>query len=46
MIVVNFCHLDNQSEYRLATNLPEAEVSEAEVGEIYRDPWAIEYGNF
>lgn len=40
--VVNFCDLENHSEYRLATNLPEAEVSEAEVGEIYRNRWAIE----
>lgn len=39
--VVNFCDLETQTEYRLATNLPE-EVSNEEIGEIYRSRWQIE----
>lgn len=40
--VVNFCDLENKSEYRLATNLPEDKFSNEEVGEIYRKRWGIE----
>ena len=40
--VVNFCSLENQVEYRLATNLSELEFSHLEIGEIYRKRWAIE----
>lgn len=43
--MVNFCDLETQSEYRLATNLPsdgEEEVTNEEVGEIYRQRWQIE----
>ena len=40
--VVSFCNLENHSEYRLATNLPETEVSNEEIGEIYRKRWGIE----
>jgi putative transposase len=34
-------HLETQTEYRLATNLVE-EVSNEEIGEIYRRRWDIE----
>ena len=40
--LVNFCDLGNQSEYRLATNLSISEMSNKEVGEIYRHRWGIE----
>lgn len=43
--IVAFCDLENQSEYRLATNLPlegEMAVTNAEIGEIYRQRWQIE----
>jgi putative transposase len=40
--VVSFCDLESRSEYRVATNLPEAEVNSEEIGEIYRHRWAIE----
>src|SRR5579883_2516009 len=40
--VVNFCSIENKSEYRLATNLNEVEFSNQEVGEIYRQRWGIE----
>lgn len=40
--IANFCSLDNQVEYRLATNLSESEFSHLEIGEIYRKRWAIE----
>ena len=40
--VSNFCSLENQVEYRLATNLSESEFSHIEIGEIYRKRWAIE----
>ena len=40
--VVSFCSLENHSEYRLATNLTETEVSNKEIGEIYRKRWGIE----
>lgn len=40
--IVNFCSLENKSEYRLATNLKQEEFSLEEIGEIYRKRWAIE----
>ena len=40
--ISNFCSLENQVEYRLATNLSISEFSNEEVGEIYRKRWAIE----
>ena len=40
--VSNFCGLEKQVEYRLATNLSESEFSHIEIGEIYRKRWAIE----
>jgi IS4 transposase len=40
--IVNFCSLENKSEYRLATNLNESEFSNQEIDEIYRQRWAIE----
>lgn len=40
--VVSFCCLKSQREYRLVTNLKESEVSAEEIGEIYRNRWAIE----
>ncbi len=40
--IVNFCSLENQREYRLATNLSESEFGDEEIGEIYRQRWAIE----
>ncbi len=46
--VVAFCDLENKTEYRLVTNLPieknelMSEISNAEIGEIYRQRWQIE----
>ena len=40
--VVNFCDLENQSEYRLVTNLSEEEMNNEEIGEVYRHRWGIE----
>ncbi len=46
--VVNFCDLETKTEYRLVTNLPDSKtdlteaVSNDEIGEIYRQRWAIE----
>lgn len=40
--IINFCSLENHVEYRLATNLNEVEFEGEEVGEIYRNRWAIE----
>lgn len=43
--IVAFCDIENQSEYRLATNLPaegETGISNEEIGEIYRQRWQIE----
>jgi putative transposase len=37
---VGFCDLESKTEYRLATNLKE--ISNEEVGEIYRKRWQIE----
>jgi len=38
--VVWFCDLESQTEFRLATNLEE--ISNEEIGEIYRHRWQIE----
>jgi putative transposase len=38
--VVCFCDLESRSEFRLATNLDE--MTNEEIGEIYRDRWQIE----
>ncbi len=47
--LVHFCDLETKVEYRLVTNLPyweegskEVAISNAEVGEIYRQRWGIE----
>lgn len=40
--LINFCDLENHSEYRLVTNLSLLEVTNEEVGEIYRHRWGIE----
>lgn len=40
--VVLFCDVETQTEYRLATNLSDTEISNVEVGEIYRHRWGIE----
>jgi putative transposase len=40
--VVCFCDVESQTEYRLATNIPEEMMSNQEIGEIYRQRWAIE----
>jgi IS4 transposase len=40
--LVNFCTRESQSEYRLVTNLPIEEMSDEEVGEVYRHRWGIE----
>jgi IS4 transposase len=40
--VVNFCNLENRSEFRLATNLNPEEFSQLEIGEVYRCRWGIE----
>ncbi|WP_044170215.1 IS4 family transposase [Kamptonema formosum] len=40
--VVNFCDLEKRAEYRLATNLERAEVSDEELMEIYKYRWHIE----
>jgi len=40
--IVNFCDVETQTEYRLATNLLKEEVSNEEIGEIYRRRWDIE----
>lgn len=43
--MVNFCNLETQTEYRLATNLPtdgEEKITNEEVGEIYIQRWQIE----
>jgi IS4 transposase len=38
--VVWFCDLESRSEFRLATNLDE--MTNQEIGEIYRNRWQIE----
>jgi putative transposase len=40
--VVNFCNLENRSEFRLATNLNPEEFNHEEIGEVYRCRWGIE----
>lgn len=40
--VVNFCSIENRSEYRLATNLNSSEFNHEEIGEVYRCRWGIE----
>jgi putative transposase len=43
--IVNYCDLEERTEFRLATNLPETgelAVSNEEVGEFYRNRWQIE----
>jgi putative transposase len=43
--IVNYCDLEERTEFRLATNLPEVEefaASNEEIGEFYRSRWQIE----
>ena len=43
--VVNYCDLEERTEFRLATNLPEIgefSISNEEIGEFYRSRWQIE----
>ena len=43
--IVNYCDLEERTEFRLATNLPESgefAVSNEEIGEFYRSRWQIE----
>jgi putative transposase len=43
--IVNYCDLEEKTEFRLATNLPEIGefvVSNEEIGEFYRSRWQIE----
>jgi putative transposase len=43
--IVSYCDLEERTEFRLATNLPEAgefAVSNEEIGEFYRSRWQIE----
>jgi putative transposase len=43
--IVNYCDLEEKTEFRLATNLPEAgefTVGNGEIGEFYRSRWQIE----
>lgn len=43
--IVNYCDLEERTEFRLATNLPELgefAVSNEEIGEFYRSRWQIE----
>jgi putative transposase len=43
--IVNYCDLEERTEFRLATNLPETgefAVSNEEIGEFYRNRWQIE----
>jgi putative transposase len=43
--IVNYCDLEEGTEFRLATNLPEIgefAVSNEEIGEFYRNRWQIE----
>ena len=42
--IVNYCDLEERTEFRLATNLPESgefAVSNEEIGEFYRSRWQI-----
>jgi IS4 transposase len=43
--IVNYCDLEERTEFRLATNLPETgefAISNEELGEFYRSRWQIE----
>jgi putative transposase len=40
--VVSFCDCETKVEYRLATNVPTAVMTDAEIGESYRSRWQIE----
>jgi len=40
--VVSFCDRETKVEYRLATNVPTAVMTDAEIGEAYRYRWQIE----
>jgi putative transposase len=43
--IVNYCDLEERTEFRLATNLPEVgefAVNNEEIGEFYRSRWQIE----
>lgn len=43
--IVNYCDLEERTEFRLATNLPETgefAVTNEEIGEFYRSRWQIE----
>lgn len=43
--IVNYCDLEERTEFRLATNLPETgefAISNEEIGEFYRNRWQIE----
>ena len=43
--IINYCDLEERTEFRLATNLPdtgEFAVSNKEIGEFYRNRWQIE----
>jgi putative transposase len=40
--VINFCDLEERTEYRLVTNLSEEEMNNEEISEVYRNRWAIE----
>ena len=43
--IVNYCDLEERTEFRLATNLPEIgefSISNEEIGEFYRSRWQIE----
>jgi putative transposase len=43
--IVNYCDLEERTEFRLATNLPETgefAISNEEIGEFYRSRWQIE----
>jgi putative transposase len=43
--IINYCDLEEKTEFRLATNLPEVGefiISNEEIGEFYRNRWQIE----
>ena len=43
--IVNYCNLEEKTEFRSATNLPETgelSASNEEIGEFYRNRWQIE----
>ncbi|WP_373540839.1 hypothetical protein [Chamaesiphon sp.] len=42
--IINYCDLEEKTEFRLATNLPEIgefAISNEEIGEFYRSCWQI-----